>query len=63
MEKCVNEPTVFLEGGAELSPHLFREIETITLEGLHGPVTVQVLECEKCGEVSVGWWRPYGERD
>lgn len=39
--------------GAEISPHRFREVET-----LWGVVyNVQILECQDCGTPSFGWWK------
>lgn len=43
--------TICPDGKHALSPHKF--VEEITLRN----VTVQVLCCEKCGKVSIGWTR------
>ena len=39
------------DGVHELSPHIFEQKQL-----LHN-VTVEVLECKNCGEVSIGWYR------
>ena len=43
--------TIKPDGKHELSAHRFVEKETI-----HN-VTVQILECKDCGEISIGWRR------
>ena len=50
-EKCsFGEGVKILPDGVhELSPHIFEQL-------LHN-VTVEVLECKNCGEVSIGWYR------
>ena len=42
---------VLPDGINELSPHMFK-VKQI----LHN-VTVEILECERCGEISIGWYR------
>ena len=39
------------DGINELSPHMFK-VKQI----LHN-VTVEILECERCGAISIGWYR------
>lgn len=34
-----------------IAPHRYR------LKERHSNVTVEILECEDCGEVSIGWYR------
>ncbi len=43
--------TIKPDGVHELSPHRFREKEILR------NVTVQILECEHCGEISIGWYK------
>lgn len=35
----------------DVSPHQFKEI------GVYKNVTVQILQCPHCGEISVGWMK------
>lgn len=55
LEKCLENEQVEVvfapDGVHELSPHRFVEKEVIP------NATVQILECQDCGEISVGWWR------
>lgn len=43
--------TIKPDGIHELSPHKF------LLDAKYKNVTVEILRCEKCGEVSIGWYR------
>lgn len=38
-------------GGTSVSPCAFEEV------GIYKNVTVQVLRCKHCGELSIGWYR------
>lgn len=51
MSEKFEEVTIRPDGVHELSLHRFREIETVE------NATVEILECEDCGEVSIGWYR------
>jgi hypothetical protein len=46
-----NAITIKPDGIHELSPHKFK------LEQKLRNVTVEILRCEECGEVSIGWYR------
>lgn len=46
-----NGITIKPDGIHELSPHKFK------LEQKLRNVTVEILRCEECGEVSIGWYR------
>lgn len=52
-EKCSFGDSVKIlpDGVHELSPHIYEQTQL-----LHN-VTVEVLKCKKCGEVSIGWYR------
>lgn len=43
--------SVRLDGVHELSPHVYRLTERLR------NVTVEILTCEECGDVSVAWYR------
>ena len=43
--------TIKPDGIHELSPHKFK------LDKRLRNVTIEILHCEKCGEVSIGWYR------
>jgi len=45
------------DGIHELSPHQFVEKE------IHRNVTVQILQCKKCGEISIAWSRQENTED
>lgn len=52
--ECCHFPdgiTIKPDGVHELSPHIFKQKQL-----LHN-VTVEILECEKCGETSIAWYR------
>lgn len=51
MESRKNRITIKPDGIHELSPHKFTE--EMKLKN----VTVQILRCKVCGEVSIGWYR------
>ena len=51
MESHKNRITIKPDGIHELSPHKFTE--EMKLKN----VTVQILRCKVCGEVSIGWYR------
>lgn len=46
-----NGITIKPDGIHELSPHKFK------LEQKLRNVTIEILRCEECGEVSIGWYR------
>lgn len=49
---CNNGNIVFKPDGIhELSPHVFK------LDQKLRNVTIEILKCEKCGEISIGWYR------
>lgn len=43
--------TIKPDGVHEASPHAFE------LDGRYKNVTVEILRCKNCGEVSIGWYR------
>lgn len=45
-----NGVTIKPDGIHELSPHNF------VLDGKYKNVTVEILRCKNCGEVSIGWY-------
>ena len=45
------------DGVHELSPHKYQ------LEQRLENVTVEILRCEECGKVSIGWYRQGNTRD
>ena len=46
-----NGITIKPDGIHELAPHKFK------LEQKLRNVTIEILRCEECGEVSIGWYR------
>lgn len=53
MHKCEFPESMSIkpDGIHELSPHAF------DLVGRYRNVTVEILRCKNCGEVSIGWFR------
>lgn len=50
--ECEHEGiTIKPDGIHELSPHYFKKVQVFK------NVTVEILQCKKCGEVSIGWYR------
>ena len=47
----IDEVVIKPDGIHPLSPHQFVEEEHLR------NVTIQILRCEKCGHVSIGWYR------
>lgn len=45
------------DGFHEMEPHQFVEKE------IHRNVTIQILQCQKCGEISIGWFRQEDTED
>ena len=61
-EKCSfgDGVKILPDGVHELSPHIYEQKQL-----LHN-VTVEILKCKKCGEISIGWYRQddtYEEND
>ena len=54
---CSNDVTVKPDGMHALSPHPFRLAQRLK------NVTVEILECPECGEISVGWIRQEDTED
>ena len=58
MEKCNHGDWKFCpDGKHELDPCIYREILRLR------NVTVQILKCEKCGHITVGWFRQENTED
>ena len=52
MAACEFDGVVFKPDGIhELSPHEF------VLDEKYKNVTVEILRCKKCGEISIGWYK------
>ena len=64
-ERMVNLPqcsygdgvTIRLDGIHELSPHNYTLTEKLR------NVTIEILKCEDCGDVSIGWYRQENTED
>lgn len=60
MDTCETGVKIYAPNGIEISPHLYNELDTIIYQSIYNPddiIVVEVLECEKCGDISLGWKR------
>ena len=53
IEKCKfpNGITIKPDGVHTMSPHAFKLVQKLK------NVTIEILECSECGEISIGWYR------
>lgn len=53
IEKCKfpNGITIKPDGVHTMSPHTFKLAQKLK------NVTIEILECSECGEISIGWYR------
>lgn len=53
IEKCKFSEglTIKPDGVHTMSPHAFKLVQKLK------NVTIEILECSECGEISIGWYR------